>query len=377
MAPVRSPSGRTAAARIVLTALLIAALAGCGYGSRAKDRARHEPLAVAGTGKPLSASAVRIGYFANLTHATALLGTREGMFAAELGGTKLSTQVFNAGPSEIEALNAGSVDIGFIGPSPAVNGYAKSRGKALRVISGAASAGVSLVADPKKTERAGNGLAGKRIATPQLGNTQDVALLAYLAEQGFTVDATTGRGDVNVVRADNKEIPGLFERGSIDAAWVPEPTASLLVAKGGRRLLEEKDLWPGGDFVTTNVIVSQKFLAEHPDVVEAVLRGSIRTNDWIAGHPQEAKVRINSALAELTGKPLPEDVLGAAFGGLRFLHDPLASTLRTQAQHAVAVGLLEDPDLRGIYDLRPLNNALRSLNRPEIDEAAAGLGPVR
>ncbi|MEU9305277.1 aliphatic sulfonate ABC transporter substrate-binding protein [Streptomyces sp. NPDC048269] len=374
---MRSRSGRTATARIVVTALLIAALAGCGYGSRAKDRARHEPLAAAGTGTPLSASTVSIGYFANLTHATALLGAREGMFAAELGGTKLSTQVFNAGPSEIEALNAGSVDIGFIGPSPAVNGYAKSQGKALRIISGAASGGVSLVADPKKTEQAGKGLAGKRIATPQLGNTQDVALLAYLADQGFTVDATTGRGDVSVVRADNKEIPGLFERGSIDAAWVPEPTASLLVAKGGKRLLEEKDLWPGGDFVVTNVIVSRKFLAEHPDVVEAVLRGSIRTNDWIAGHPQEAKVRINSALAELTGKPLPEDVLDAAFRGLRFLHDPLASTLRTQAQHAVTVGLLQDADLRGIYDLRPLNDALRSVNRPVVDETAAGLGPVR
>ncbi|WP_030666123.1 ABC transporter substrate-binding protein [Streptomyces rimosus] len=375
---MRTPDAKDIrAVTAVLATVVLLSLAGCGYGSRAKEREAHRPLVVAGSGKPLSAPTVRIGYFANLTHATAVLGVREGLFAGELGGTRIRTQLFNAGPSEIEALNAEAVDIGFIGPSPAVNGYTKSHGKALRIISGAASGGVFLVVHPEKVERAGGGLAGKRIASPQVGNTQDVALLSYLKEQGFTVDPRSGRGEVSVVRADGKEIPRLFEQGSVDGAWVPEPTASLLVAKGGKRLLEERKLWPDGAFATTNVIVSQRFLAAHPDVVEAVLRGVIRTNEWIGAHPQDAATRLNGALAELTGKPLPTEVLDAAFRGVRFVHDPLPATLRAQAEHAEAAGLLSDGDLRGIYDLRPLNRALRAVGRPEVDEGAAELGVGR
>jgi NitT/TauT family transport system substrate-binding protein len=351
---------------------LIGSLGACGYGSRKNDDSSAK-VPAASTGKKLSASQVKIGYFANVTHETALVGLKEGLFAKELGGTTIRTQVFNAGPAEIEALNAGAIDIGWIGPSPAVNGWAKSKGRSLRVVSGSASGGVLLVVNPKKI-RSLNDLKGKRIATPQLGNTQDVALLNYLAGKGLKVDAQTGKGDVKVIRQDNKEIPTSFQRGDLDGAWVPEPTASKLVAAGGKALLNEKTLWKDGKFVTTNVIVSQKFLKEHLDVVEAVLRGSVNTNAWITAHPDAAKKDINDSLATLSGKALPANVIDPAFANIQVTDDPLASTLREEADHAVKAGLLDTVNLRGIYDLRPLNKVLESEGKPAVSDAGLGVG---
>jgi NitT/TauT family transport system substrate-binding protein len=378
--PVAPRPSRTVAPRpsrplrlIALAALLplIGALGACGYGSKKSDDGSGK-APVASTGKKLSASQVKIGYFANVTHETALVGLQEGLFAKELGGTRIRTQVFNAGPAEIEALNAGAIDIGWIGPSPSINGYTKSKGQSLRIISGSASGGVQLVVDPKKITSV-NDLKGKRIATPQLGNTQDVALLNYLAGKGLKVDAQTGKGDVKVIRQDNKEIPTSFQRGDLDGAWVPEPTASKLVAEGGRALLDEKTLWKDGKFVITNVIVSQKFLKEHPDVVEAVLRGSVRTNAWITAHPAAAKKDINDALTTLSGKALPANVLDPAFAHVQVTDDPLAATLRAEAAHATRAGLLGTVDLKGIYDLRPLNKVLESEGRPAVSDAGLGV----
>ncbi|MFE1783042.1 ABC transporter substrate-binding protein, partial [Streptomyces sp. NPDC059506] len=323
-APPRSPRLRRALSAALVLPLLLGALAACGYGSKAP---KDDAAPAAAGGRKLSAGTVRIGHFANVTHATPLVGLAEGLFAKELGGTRISTQVFNAGPSEIEALNAGSVDIGWIGPSPAVNGYTRAGGKNLRIVSGSASGGVSLVVAPERV-KGPHDLRGKRIATPQLGNTQDVALLNHLAEEGYEVDPATGRGDVTVLRVDNKETPTLFERGDIDGAWVPEPTASKLVASGGKVLLDEKELWEDGEFVITNVVVSRKFLAEHPDVVEAVLRGSVRTNAWIAENPEKAKEHVNASLKRLTGKALPPAVHRPAVPGGATDHDPHPPTPR-------------------------------------------------
>ncbi|KIF05253.1 sulfate ABC transporter substrate-binding protein, partial [Streptomyces sp. RSD-27] len=317
------------------------------------------------------ADSVTLGYFPNLTHATALIGVREGLIRKELGGTALKTTTFNAGPAEVEALNAGSVDIGFIGPSPAVNGYAKSRGQSLRIISGSASGGVRLVVNPEKI-RTFDDLKGKRIATPQLGNTQDVALLDWIAARGWKVDAASGRGDVSVVRTNNTVTPDAYRSGSVDGAWVPEPTASKLVAEGAAVLLDESDLWPDGKFVITNVVVSQKFLKEHPDVVEAVLRGTVRTNEWIHADPERAKASANAALKTLTGRELEPGVIDRAWPSILVTDDPLASTLETQARHAVAAGLLEKPDLTGIHDLGPLNRVLGSLHKPPVTPAGTG-----
>ncbi|MFJ7070464.1 aliphatic sulfonate ABC transporter substrate-binding protein [Streptomyces sp. NPDC101115] len=348
--------------------LLIGALASCGYGSQAKNDQKK----VAAEGEKLSADSVRLGYFPNLTHATALVGDQEGIFQKELGGTQLKVSTFNAGPSEIEALNAGSIDIGFIGPSPAINGYTKSKGTNLRIVAGSASGGVKLVVNPDRIKSLDD-VKGKRIATPQLGNTQDVAFLNWVSEKGWKVDSQSGKGDVSVLRTDNKITPDAYKSGSIDGAWVPEPTASKLVSEGGKVLLDESDLWPGKQFVITNVIVSQKFLAEHPDVVEAVLRGSVKTNAWITANSDRAKASANAKLKELTGKPLGDKVIDGAWPSIRFTDDPLAATLQAQADHAVKAGLLKEPDLVGIYELKPLNKVLKAEGRPEASDAGLGV----
>ncbi|GAA3973398.1 aliphatic sulfonate ABC transporter substrate-binding protein [Streptomyces marokkonensis] len=354
----------------VLAALPLLALAGCGYGSQAKDD--DTVKVAAGAEKTDGLDSVRIGYFGNVTHATPLVGNQKGFFQKELGATEAKYAVFNAGPSEIEALNSGSIDIGWIGPSPAINGYAKSDGKNLRIIGGSASGGVRLVVNPDKIKTLKD-VKGKRIATPQLGNTQDVAFLNWIAEQGWKVDAQSGRGDVTVVRSDNKVTPNAFKSGSVDGAWVPEPTASRLVAQGGEVLLDESALWPDEEFVITNIIVRQEFLEEHPKAVEAVLRASVDTNEWIGAHPDEAKAAANKQLERDTGKALPADVLDPAWKSIRLTDDPLAATLGAQAEHAVTAGLLEEPGLEGIYDLTLLNKVLEAKGEPAVDDAGLGV----
>ena len=355
---------------LAATALLaVGLLSACSYGSKATTSAAAQPSASGPV--TLSASSVRIGYYANLTHATPLIGIESGQFAKELGGTQIKTQIFNAGPAEISALNAGAIDIAWIGPSAAITGYTKSNGAALKIISGSASGGAELVVNPKKIKTIAD-LKGKKIATPQLGNTQDVALLNFLDTHGFKENAETGAGDVSVIRTDNSLTPTEFKNGDLDGAWVPEPTASKLVAEGGKILIDERSLWPNGQFATTNVIVSQSFLKAHPDVVQAVLKASVDTNAWILANPAQAKTDANAALKQLTGKALTTKVLDSAWSELAVTNDPLASTLQTEAQHAVTAGLLKKPDLSGIYDLTLLNKVLTSAGQATV--SADGLG---
>ncbi|WP_083975667.1 aliphatic sulfonate ABC transporter substrate-binding protein [Kitasatospora mediocidica] len=370
--PSRPGAGRARRAAIAAVAALTTAtlLSACsGYGSKAA-KTDSIPSANA-SGAKLSADTVKIGYFANLTHGTPLVGLQEGLFQKELGATQVKTQIFNAGPAEIEALNAGSIDIGWVGPSPAINGYVQSKSQDLKIIGGSASGGVKLVVNPAKITSLDD-LKGKKIATPQLGNTQDVALLNYLAGKGFKEDPQSGKGDVSVIRTDNKVTPDAYSSGAIDGAWVPEPTASALVAKGAKVLLDESDIWPNKQFVITNIVVSQKFLTAHPDVVEAVLRGSVNTNAFIKANPDKAKQDANTAIQTAGGSSLAPAVLDPAWSGIQFLDDPLAGTLQTEADHAVTAGLLKKPDISGIYDLTLLNKVLKAAGRPAV--SADGLG---
>ncbi|AYN38788.1 ABC transporter substrate-binding protein [Streptomyces dangxiongensis] len=353
----------------VIAALPLLTLAACGYGSEAKDD--NTAKIAAGAKKTDGLDTVRIGYFGNLTHATALVGVQKGFFQKELGATEVKPAIFNAGPSEIEALNSGSIDIGWIGPSPAINGYTKSGGQSLKIVGGSASGGVKLVVNPKKIKSLKD-VKGKKIATPQLGNTQDVAFLNWAADQGWKVDAQSGTGDVTVVRTDNKITPDAYASGSIDGAWVPEPTASKLVAEGAKVLLDESALWPDKRFVITNIIVRQGFLKDHPKAVEAVLKAAVETNKWINANPDAAKAAANKRLETDSGKALPAKVLDPAWKSIQFTDDPLAATLGTEAAHAVRAGLLEKPDLKGIYDLTILNKVLKAAGRSPVD--AAGLG---
>lgn len=370
-------SSRTARRRGALGAaaalpLLALTLSACGYGSDSDSDDSGKAKIAANAKKIEGLDTVKIGYFPNLTHGTALVGDQEGILQKELGGTKATYAQFNAGPSEIEALNSKSIDIGWIGPSPAINGYTKSQGKNLRIIGGSASGGVKLVVNPDKVKSLDD-VKGKKIATPQLGNTQDVAFLNWVKEKGWKVDAQSGKGDVSVVRTDNKITPDAYKSGSIDGAWVPEPTASKLVAEGGKVLLDESDLWPDKKFVITNIIVSQEFLKKHPKVVEAVLRGSVKTNQFIKDNPQKAKAAANAKLKQLSGKALPPEVIDPAWKSIQFTDDPLAATLDSEADHAVKAGLLEKPDLKGIYDLKPLGKVLKAAGRPAVDDAGLGV----
>ena len=314
---------------------------------------------------------LRLGYFANVTHAAALIGVEQGFFQKELGDTKLSTQVFNAGPDEVEALFAGGLDAAYIGPSPTINAYGQSDGDAIRIIAGAASGGAQLVVrDGIDTPQ---DLKGTTLASPQLGNTQDVALRTWLTDQGLD-NSVDGGGDVTIAPTANADTPNLFDSGDLDGAWVPEPTASLLVLEhGGHVLVNEKDLWPGGEFVTTHLIVRTEFLEEHPDTVAALLRGHVEAVQFAESDPDGAKKAVNAGLDTAGGKSLDTAVLDRAWGELTVTYDPISSALKQSAENAVTAGTSEKQvDLDGIYDLKPLNEILADQGLEKV--SAGGLG---
>ena len=308
---------------------------------------------------------VRLGYFPNVTHAPALVGVEGGIFAKDLGKNTLAVKTFNAGPEEVTALLAGALDIGYIGPNPSVNAYVQSNGQAVRVVGGATSGGAYLVVKPDITKAAD--LKGKRVASPQLGNTQDVALRSWLKKQGLKTD-TQGGGDVSIVPQDNALTLDAFKQGQIAGAWVPEPWATRLVTEGGGKILvDEKTLWPGGKFVTTNIIVRKQFLDEHPDVVKQVLQGNLDAIDFIKANRATAEQYVGTQIQKITGKPIAPNLVTASFDNLQFTPDPLPQTLQQSAKDAVSVGLLQPPKkLFKIYDLKQLNSILKEEGKPEV-----------
>ncbi len=308
---------------------------------------------------------LRLAYFANVTHAPALIGEGEGIFAEALGpGVDIEYQYFNAGTEAIEALFAGAIDAAFIGPNPAINGFAQSEGEAVRIIAGTTSGGAALVVREGITSAAD--LEGTTLATPALGNTQDVALRSWLAEQGFETD-TTGGGAVSILPQANADTLTTFQAGDIDGAWVPEPWATRLELEGGGHVLvDERELWPDGEFVTTHLIVDPDYLAEHPDIIKGLLDGLVGAIDVANADAAEARSITNAGIERITTKALPTETITAAWENLRFTFDPIASSLATSKDDAVAAGLLEDVDLTGIYDLTLLNEVL----------AERGLDPI-
>ena len=316
----------------------------------------------------LGQTVVRVGAFPNITHAQAMVGKANGWFEKAMGPrVKIQWTSFNAGPSVIEALYSGAIDMAYIGPSPTVNGYVHSNGEALRVIAGAASGGVALVVRNDSGIDKPEDFHGKRVASPQLGNTQDVSLRAWLKAHGLKT--TDKGGDVQVVPLANPDQLTLFLKKQLDAAWAPEPWATRLIHEGnGRLLLDERELWPHKQFVTTNLIVSSKFLHDHPDVAKNWIRAHVELTDWINGHLLESKQLINRQIQKETGKALSPAVMDEAFGRLEVTYDPLKSSLLTSAQSAFDAGFLgkQIPDLSGIYDLSFLNQVLAEKGRKAI-----------
>jgi len=345
----RAGGTRRAGAAATLFAALAIAASACGGGGA----------------KAGGSVTLRLGYFPNLTHAPAIIGLEKGFFKEKLGSkVTIDAKTFNAGPDVVTAIFGGSLDISYIGPNPAINAWAKSRGAAIRIIAGATSGGAALVTKPSITTPAQ--LKGKTIASPQLGNTQDVALRSWLKTQGY---ATTeeGGGDVKVKPQPNAITIDTYKAGQIDGAWVPEPFASRLVVESGAKVLvNEASLWPDGKFVTTHVIVRTGFLNKHPDVVENFLRGHVEAVEYANANSDEAQTVVNTALEKLTGKPLKPDTIKAAWKNLTFTVDPISSSLHESAKHAEDIGLLDPVDLKGIYELGPLNKVLGDLGKSTV-----------
>src|SRR5688572_24849985 len=354
--------GNSRAWTIGLVSLLVAACSSATNSTSGSNAtAATDSTKATATGAP---PAVRLAYFPNVTHAPALVGVADGLFQAELGDVPLETFTFNAGTEAIEALFAEAIDLTFIGPNPAINAHAQSDGAAVRIIAGSTSGGAALVVKPEVTGP--EDLAGLRIATPSLGNTQDVALRAWLQEQGYESDLEGG-GDVSVIPQSNSQSLETFVSGDIDGAWVPEPWATRLVLEGGGKVLvDERDLWQDGEFVTTHLIVSTEFLEQYPDAVAAVLRGLVQAIDQINSDPAGSQETVNASIEALTGSRLADETIAGAWSTLTFTLDPIASSLRKSADDAVAVGLLDPVDLDGIYALEALNGILSILKRETV-----------
>jgi NitT/TauT family transport system substrate-binding protein len=288
---------------------------------------------------------LRLGYFPNITHSQALIGVRRGDFARGLGvGVKLEPKVFNAGPSVIEAIFAGKLDIAYIGPSPAVNGFLKSKGQALVVVSGATSGGASFVVRTALAAGLPGSLSGKKLASPQLGNTQDVALRAYLKDQQV---------NASVVPMDNPLIFDAFRKGFVDGAWLPEPWASRLVVEAGAvRAIDERSLWVGGSFPTTVVIVAKAFLKDHGDLVRKFLALHASITQWEVEHPAEARALTDKAIETITGKGLAPRVLEEAWDRMTPQTTFDVHALEKSARDAQSLGFLKGTiDLTGLVDL--------------------------
>ncbi|MGH3945879.1 MAG: ABC transporter substrate-binding protein [Pseudonocardiaceae bacterium] len=347
---------RVLAALIVIATLALAAA--CGRSDTGSGAAGPPPE-------------LRLGYFANVTHAAAIIGVDRGMFARELGDTTLQTQIFDAGPSAVEALFGGALDAAYIGPNPAINAFAQSDGEAIRIIAGATSGGAQLVVRPGINTA--QDLRGKTLASPELGNTQDVALRAWLAKQGLR-NSVQGGGDVTISPTRNSDTLQLVKSGTLDGAWVPEPWASRLVLEAGATVLvNERDLWPGGQFVTTHLIVRTEFLEEYPQTVEALLRGHVDSVQWAAQNSAEAKTVVNDGINALAGKPLAPEVIDRAWQNLTVTDDPIAASLQHSADSAVAAGVAKEKvDLQGIYELSILNRIRTQRGLPTV--SADGLG---
>lgn len=310
---------------------------------------------------PTSAAPVpvlRVGHFPNLTHAPVLIARQRQDFERAFPGTKIEWKVFPAGPLAVEAIYAGELDMTYIGPTPAVNGYVRSKGKAFQLISGLAQGGAALVS------RAGSGfddpknMHGRRIATPQLGNTQDLALRHWIAVNGQKPKDKGGDVDVlPMVAADQLQ---LFQKGELDGAWAVEPWASRMVSEtGGRVLMEESSIWPNGEYATTVLVATRDILTKRPDVVRRWLEVQEGLLAWIAASPDSAKTLANAGLKELTGKALAGPVLDGAWKRLSFTSSPAMPSIETATGWAAELGFLGrgKPDIRHLADLTLLEQA--------------------
>lgn len=306
---------------------------------------------------------VRVAFFPNIGHSIAIVGMEKGIFSEKLGNqTTIKTRLFDSGPQVIESMFANEIDIAYVGPGPAINGFLKSDGQALKILAGAASSGVSLVVHPDSGITSSADFSGKRIAAPQIGNTQDVSLRSFLYQNNLK--PVEKGGTVYVINVVNPDIFTLFSKGELDAAWVPEPWATRLVQQlGGIRLFQEKELWPDQKFSSAVLIVRSDFLEKHPDIVHKWVEAHVQTSDWINDHLDETETIFNDFLKKNTGKTLQPQLLHESFSNLQITYDPIESSINTFAERANSLGYLgrEGYSLEGIFYTGPLDSITKEI----------------
>jgi NitT/TauT family transport system substrate-binding protein len=352
---------------IVAAGVAAVALMAAGCGSSAASSSGSGSTGSTSTPAAAAPVTLTLGFLTNITHATALVGVKEGIFTKDLGsGVTLKLVPFSTGTLEATALLAGQLDAAYVGPNPAIKAWQTSGGKLIKIISGAASGGAELVVKKGITSPAQ--LKGQSLATPSLGNTQDVALRYWLKKHGLTT-TQTGGGDVPIKpTTPNSAAVLAFQSGQLAGGWEPAPYDAEMVAAGGHVLVNEASLWPKGQFVTTNLVVTQAFLAAHPSAVNGLLKGQIDANNFIHQNKSAAETAANAELTSIVGKGLKPAILAAAFAQIRFTNDPIASSLLADAQHAVAVGLsTPTSNLSSIYDLGPLNTQLQAAGESAVN----------
>jgi NitT/TauT family transport system substrate-binding protein len=345
---------RVTAAAVVGAALL---LAGCS--SSSSSSGTTSSTATANSAASAAPVTVRLGFLTNITHASALVGLKEGFFTKDLGSAgTLKATAFSTGTEETTALLAGQLDAAYVGPNPAINAWQKSNGSAIKIISGAATGGASIVVT--KGISAASQLKGKTLATPSLGNTQDVALRYWLKQNGLAT-TSTGGGDAFIKPTTPNSAAVLeFKSGQINGGSEPAPYDIEMVKDGGTVLLSETG-------VTTLLVVTQSFLAAHPAVVADLLKAQIQANAFIKSSPAAAQADANAELGSYTGKPLKPSIVAAAFKEITFTNNPDASSLTSDAAQAVSLGLLKPVNLSGIFDLGPLNTALAAAGESQVN----------
>src|ERR687888_545480 len=327
---------------------------------------------IANTNSGVPSNTLRIGYFPNVNHAQAVLGFENGDFQKKLlkDGITVKPQVFAAGPSVIEALFANQIDVAYIGPIPAINGYMVSDGKDPRIIAGVASGGADFVVRSDSGIKSSKDFSGKKFASPQLGNTQDISLRSFLLRNGH--NTKENGGDVEVISATLQDILTLFLKKQIDGAWVPEPWGAMLEKDAkGIIFLDERSLWRDGKFVTANIISRTDYLKNNPEILQKLLMLHVNETIWINNHKDQAVLNFNAALKKLTGKAIPEDELREAFSRIELTYDPIKESLFKLAKNEYELGFLprgyiHRPELSGIYELGLLNRVLKEKHLPTI-----------
>ncbi|QLH03296.1 sulfate ABC transporter substrate-binding protein [Nitrosopumilus cobalaminigenes] len=294
---------------------------------------------------------IRIAYFPNIGHAIPIVGIEKGFFETSMGNTtKIETRVFDSGPQAIESLFANSVDLAYVGPGPAINGFLNSENNNVKILAGAASGGASFIVHPESEINIASDFAGKKIAAPQIGNTQDVSLRHYLSENGLKT-ADKG-GSVVVYNIPNPDIYTLFVKGDIDGAWIAEPWATILVTElDGKRLFHEEELWPNQEFASVLLIANADYVKKNPDVISNFLSSHYETVTWINQNPVDTRILFNNFLNSHLGQSLSDDVVDIALSNLVITGDPLHDSIHSFAEKADTLGYLgrNGYDLSGIF----------------------------